>query len=34
MIITVNLEKSLLKYGKKISGHFIQGHIDTTAICT
>lgn len=27
---TVNLEKSL-SYGKKISGHYIQGHIDTTA---
>ena len=26
---TVNLEKSL-KYGKRISGHFVQGHIDTT----
>jgi len=25
----VNLEKSL-KYGDRISGHFIQGHIDTT----
>ena len=25
----VNLEKSL-KYGDKISGHFIQGHVDTT----
>ena len=28
---TINLEKSL-SYGKKISGHFIQGHVDTTAI--
>ncbi len=27
----VNLEKSL-KYGDKISGHFIQGHVDTTGI--
>jgi len=26
----VNLEKSL-KYGDHISGHFVQGHIDTTA---
>ena len=26
----INLEKSLT-YGKKISGHFIQGHVDTTA---
>ena len=26
----INLEKSL-KYGQKISGHFIQGHVDTTA---
>ena len=26
----VNLEKSLL-YGDRISGHFVQGHIDTTA---
>ena len=26
----VNLEKSLV-YGQKISGHFIQGHVDTTA---
>ena len=26
----VNLEKSLI-YGQKISGHFIQGHVDTTA---
>ena len=28
--IRVNLEKSLI-YGQKISGHFIQGHVDTTA---
>jgi len=27
----LNLEKSL-KYGDKISGHFIQGHVDTTGI--
>ena len=27
----INLEKSLI-YGKRISGHFVQGHIDTTAI--
>ena len=27
----VNLEKSLT-YGQKISGHYIQGHVDTTAI--
>ena len=26
----INLEKSLV-YGQKISGHFIQGHVDTTA---
>lgn len=26
----VNLEKSLI-YGQKLSGHFIQGHVDTTA---
>jgi len=26
---TVNIEKSLA-YGKKISGHYVQGHIDTT----
>ena len=26
----INLERSL-KYGKEISGHFIQGHVDTTA---
>ncbi len=26
----INLEKSL-KYGQEISGHFIQGHVDTTA---
>jgi len=25
-----NLEKSLI-YGQKISGHFVQGHVDTTA---
>ena len=27
----VNLEKSM-KYGQRISGHFVQGHVDTTAI--
>ena len=27
----VNLEKSLI-FGQKISGHFIQGHVDTTAV--
>ena len=27
---TINLEKSLI-FGQKISGHFIQGHVDTTA---
>ena len=27
----INLEKSL-DYGQKISGHFTQGHVDTTAI--
>ena len=27
---TINLEKSLT-YGQKISGHFIQGHVDTVA---
>ena len=26
---TINLEKSL-KYGDRISGHFVQGHVDTT----
>ena len=26
----INLEKSL-KYGNKISGHFVQGHVDTTS---
>tara|TARA_B100000029_G_scaffold472387_1_gene512879 strand:+ start:219 stop:815 length:597 start_codon:yes stop_codon:yes gene_type:complete len=26
----INIEKSL-KYGQKISGHYIQGHVDTTA---
>ena len=26
----INLEKSLV-YGQKISGHFTQGHVDTTA---
>ena len=27
----INLEKSL-KYGNRISGHFVQGHVDTTAM--
>ena len=27
---SINLEKSLV-YGQKISGHFTQGHVDTTA---
>ena len=27
----INLEKSL-KYGQRLSGHFVQGHVDTTAI--
>ena len=27
----INLEKSL-KYGERISGHFVQGHVDTTAV--
>ena len=27
----INLEKSL-KYGDRISGHFVQGHVDTTCI--
>ena len=27
----VNLEKSL-KYGDRISGHFVQGHVDTTGL--
>ena len=26
----INLEKSL-KFGDRISGHFVQGHIDTTS---
>ena len=26
----VNLEKSL-KFGERISGHFVQGHVDTTS---
>ena len=28
---TINLEKSLI-YGQRISGHFSQGHVDSTAI--
>ena len=27
----VNLEKSI-KFGSRLSGHFVQGHVDTTAI--
>ena len=27
----INIEKSL-HYGKKISGHYVQGHVDTTSI--
>ena len=27
----INLEKSM-KYGNRISGHFVQGHVDTTSI--
>ena len=27
----INLEKSL-KFGNRISGHFVQGHVDTTAV--
>ena len=27
----INLEKSL-KYGNRISGHFVQGHVDTTSM--
>ena len=27
----INLEKSI-KYGDRISGHFVQGHVDTTAM--
>ena len=27
----INLEKSL-KYGHRVSGHFVQGHVDTTSI--
>ena len=29
----INLELPL-KYGQKISGHFVQGHVDTTAVLT
>ena len=28
---TVNLEKSL-KFGQRLSGHFVQGHVDTTSL--
>ncbi len=27
----INLEKSI-KYGERVSGHFVQGHVDTTAL--
>ena len=27
----INIEKALL-FGKKISGHYIQGHVDTTSV--
>jgi len=27
----INLEKSL-KYGNRVSGHFVQGHVDTTSL--
>ena len=27
---SINIEKSLV-YGQEISGHFVQGHVDTTA---
>ena len=27
----INIEKSLF-YGKKISGHYVQGHVDTTSV--
>ena len=29
----INLEKPI-KYGESISGHFVQGHVDTTALVT
>ena len=29
----INIEKSII-YGQKISGHFVQGHVDTTAVLT
>ena len=29
----INIEKSL-NYGNKISGHYVQGHVDTTSIVT
>ena len=28
---SINLEKSLI-YGKELSGHYVQGHVDTTGI--
>ena len=27
----INLEKSM-KYGQRLSGHFVQGHVDTTSL--
>ena len=27
----INMEKSL-KYGERVSGHFVQGHVDTTSV--
>ncbi|MBS1779184.1 MAG: riboflavin synthase [Bacteroidetes bacterium] len=30
---TVNLERAL-KVGDRLDGHFVQGHVDATAICT
>ena len=30
MIDVINIEKSL-KYGNRVSGHFVQGHVDTTS---
>ena len=29
--VLINLEKSI-KYGDRISGHFVQGHVDTTSV--
>jgi riboflavin synthase len=30
---TINLERALTA-GQRLDGHFVQGHVDTTAICT